>query len=267
VLRQDKIKLGIVGMGHVGNLTHNALKLRAETVTYDKAKSDRYPSDGFQECEFIVVCVDTPASVDGSADLGRVHEALQAMPPKIPVVLRSTVPPETCDALANQYDREVIFWPEYLGEAHFAMPTWERLTTERPFQLIGGRDGNTTSRWLDLLAETFGPLMRIYCISPTEAELVKYMENSYFAMKVTFVNEFRSFVDSLGLNWQRVREGWLLDPRVDRDHSDAFRSAPGFAGKCLPKDLAAILASAALHEIDMPLMRTVQAINESRHSV
>lgn len=59
-----------------------------------------------------------------------------------------------------------------------------------------------------------------------------------------------------------VREGWLLDPRVERDHSDAFRSAPGYGGRCLPKDVAAILSKAEEIQIGMPLLAAVRDINE-----
>src|SRR5688572_2581693 len=66
----------------------------------------------------------------------------------------------------------------------------------------------------------------------------EYMENCFFATKVAFVNEFREIVERFEGNWQAVRQGWLLDPRVSPDHSDSFASARGFGGKCLPKDLS-----------------------------
>lgn len=254
-------KIGIVGLGHVGQMTKAALGLRARLTTYDISSTAPYPFNELETCDFLVVCVNTPSTSSGAADLSYVHAAFRALPPYVPVVVRSTVPPGTCDRLAETYSREVIFWPEYVGEKRFVLGSWETLD-QRPFHVFGATRTPSTARWLDFISETYGPLAKLYQVDPAEAELVKYMENSYFAVKTTFVNEFRHLSDSLGLDWQRVREGWLLDPRVDRDHSDAFRSAPGFGGRCLPKDVSAILWSAEEHGVTMPLLTAAQTVNE-----
>jgi UDP-glucose 6-dehydrogenase len=91
------------------------------------------------------------------------------------------------------------------------------------------------------------------------------MENSFFAVKTTFVNEFRNLCEVLEVDWQAVREGWLLDPRVERDHSDAFKKAPGFGGRCLPKDIAAIISHSRDIGGNMPLLEAVQRINRGSH--
>ncbi len=184
------------------------------------------------------------------------------MPPHIPVVLRSTVPPGTTAELSRRHERAVIFWPEYVGESSFVIQPMDQLQN-RPFQIIGASKSAISAAWLDLIAETYGPLVRLSQMDSTEAEIVKYMENCYFAVKVTFVNEFRRLCDSLGADWHSVREGWLLDPRIERDHSDAFRGQPGYDGKCLPKDVAAIIAHGTEVGIDLKLLSTVQDLNET----
>jgi len=77
-----------------------------------------------------------------------------------------------------------------------------------------------------------------------EAELIKYMENSFLATKVTFVNEYYDIVTRYGADWHRVREGWLLDGRIGRPHTTVFRDRRGYSGKCLPKDVQAITRAA-----------------------
>ena len=253
--------VGIIGLGHVGTITRDALQLRSRVVTYDIAQHREYPYAELVSCDYVVICVNTPSLPTGAADLSQVHAAFEALPPNIPAVLRSTVPPGTTLDLAATHRREVIFWPEYFGETRFHVPTFGPLD-QRPFQIFGAHRTEAFSTWLDLVAESFGPLVRLYQLPPTEAETVKYMENCYFAVKTTFVNEFRRLCDSLGLDWQSVREGWLLDPRVDRDHSDAFKTAPGYGGRCLPKDVRAILAHADAVGANMPLLHTVRAIND-----
>jgi UDPglucose 6-dehydrogenase len=74
---------------------------------------------------------------------------------------------------------------------------------------------------------------------------VKYMENSFLATKVAFVNEFYEICRSFGADWHAVREGWLLDPRIGRSHSAVFTANRGFDGKCLPKDVNAIVRAAS----------------------
>lgn len=253
--------VGIVGMGHVGSMTANAFGASARVVTYDIAGGEEYPRAALAKCDFIVVCVNTPSMRDGSADLAQVERAFEVMPSGVPAVLRSTVPPGTTDKLAKRFDREVVFWPEYIGEKRFVLSPWSRLADEAPFQLFGARKSVAATAWLDLVAETYGPLVQIYRVEPSEAELIKYMENSWFAVKVTFVNEFRRLAEGLGLDWRSVREGWLLDPRIDRDHSDAFASDPGYGGKCLPKDVAGILRAASASGLDLPLLSAVESIN------
>lgn len=252
--------VGVIGVGHVGAITRDALAFRAHVVTYDIAYDAQYPRTDFAECDFLVVCVNTPPTPQGPADLSQVHAAFEQMPPGVPVILRSTVPPGTSAMLAEKYDREVIFWPEYIGETKFVVQTMDQLK-KAPFQIFGAAPSPALSTWTDLVAESYGPLVRIYRVAPVEAEIIKYMENCFFAVKTTFVNEFRSLCDALDADWQSVREGWLLDPRIERDHSDAFRSAPGFGGRCLPKDVAAILARADEIGASMPLLDAVKQIN------
>ncbi|MFE1391020.1 Rossmann-fold NAD(P)-binding domain-containing protein [Streptomyces albogriseolus] len=261
-----KKTVGVIGLGHVGSMTADRLAHHMDLVTYDVISARPYPGAELAKCDFVVVCVNTPALACGTVDLSQVEGAFEPLPSRVPVILRSTVPPGTTDALAKRYGREVIFWPEYVGETRFATPTWRVLAEDQPFQLVGAWKSSVTTCWLDLMAETFGPLVRLHRVDPAEAELAKYMENSWFAVKVTFVNEFRRLAEGLGLDWQSVREGWLLDPRVERDHSDAFASEPGYSGKCLPKDVAGIIGHAAANGIDLPLLTSVKAINDAIHN-
>lgn len=71
------------------------------------------------------------------------------------------------------------------------------------------------------------------------------MENAFLATKVTFVNEFYEVCRAFGADWHTVREGWLLDPRIGRSHSAVFPDARGVSGKCLVKDVNAIVKAAA----------------------
>ncbi len=103
--------------------------------------------------------------------------------------------------------------------------------------------------------------VRYFQCSAREAEIIKYMENAHLAAKVSFVNEFRRICEAFGADWHTVREGWLLDPRVEPAHTAAFASAPGFGRKCLPKDLNAIIRAASDAGYSPLLLREILSSN------
>ena len=96
---------------------------------------------------------------------------------------------------------------------------------------------------------------------------MKYMENSYLALKVTFVNEFYEICRTFGADWHAVREGWLLDPRVERSHTAVFINQRGFGGRCLPKDVNAIAAAAVAAGYTPGLLQEVLASNDRFHAL
>jgi UDPglucose 6-dehydrogenase len=110
--------------------------------------------------------------------------------------------------------------------------------------MILGGDPPARRQFIDLLQPVLGPARTYFQCTAIEAEIIKYMENAYLATKVTFVSEFRKICEAFGADWHTVREGWLLDPRIEPTHTAAFASEPGFGGKCLPKDLTAIIRAA-----------------------
>ena len=93
------------------------------------------------------------------------------------------------------------------------------------------------------------------------AELAKYMENAFFATKVTFVNEFHDIARACDVDFNVLREIWLADPRISRDHTFVYPNGRGFAGKCLPKDLNAIVQYALQRGCQPHLLQTLLAIN------
>lgn len=115
---------------------------------------------------------------------------------------------------------------------------------------------------MDRMVGLVGADIALFGCSALEAELVKYVENSFLATKVAFVNEFYEICGALGANWHTVHEGWLLDPRVGRSHSAVFPDDRGFGGKCLPKDVRAIVEAAASSGYRAALLAEVLASND-----
>ncbi len=234
------MRVGIIGLGTVGKAMSQQFSRAAEIVGFDPAVSDRYPADDLADCAFAVICVNTPMSPDGSCDTSNVEEAVRRLPVDR-VLIKSTVAPGTTDRLAVETGKQICFSPEYIGETSYS--PWAGDSHGVPFVIVGGDPAART--WLmDRMTPILGPDKAFLGCSALEAELIKYMENSFLATKVTFVNEFYEICRAFGADWHTVREGWLMDPRVGRSHSAVFPSDRGFGGKCLPKDVNAIVKAA-----------------------
>jgi nucleotide sugar dehydrogenase len=253
------MQVGVIGLGRVGDSMRRFLEQRVDVVTYDAATDQRYPDAELAKCEFAVICVDTPMRHDGSCDTSKVAEAAQRVPTHL-VLVRSTVAPGTTDRLVVQTGKQVCCSPEYVTDASHADPGWAEVF-EPPFVILGATP-ETRRDFASLLVPLFGPEKTYFQCTALEAEITKYMENAYLATKVSFVNEFFEICKALGADWHTVREGWLLDPRIGRSHSAVFEAARGFGGRCLVKDLHAIVAAATSAGYEPGLLEAVLHQNE-----
>jgi nucleotide sugar dehydrogenase len=235
------VRIAIIGLGHVGRSVRTTFGGFAETVEYDIATHDTYPEEDLARCDFGVVCVGTPMRPDGSCDTDPVRDAVRRLPLDR-VLIKSTVAPGTTDRLIAETGKTICFSPEYIGESTYYSPFHAAGPRATPFVIVGGAP-EPRRAFIDDLCPVLGPEKTYFQCSAVEAELVKYMENAYLATKVTFVNEFYEICRAFQADWHSVREGWLLDPRVERSHSSVFPEARGFSGRCLPKDVHAIVAA------------------------
>ncbi len=253
------MKIGIIGMGHVGRAMREIFGPYAELVEYDVNMEGDYPERELAECDFAVICVGTPMGDDYACDVRHVEEAVAQLP-VARVLIKSTVAPGTTDRLAKQTGKRICFSPEYFGESTYFSSFVAAGPAGAPFVVIGGAPEDR--QWMvDALCPILGPEKTYFQCTALEAEVIKYMENSYLATKVTFVNEFYEICQAFGADWHTVREGWLLDPRVERSHSLVFRENRGFGGRCLPKDVNAIVEAAASAGYEAPFLRAVLETN------
>jgi UDP-glucose 6-dehydrogenase len=88
------------------------------------------------------------------------------------------------------------------------------------------------------------------------------MENAYLALKVSFCNEFYELATRLQVDYEELRELWLLDPRIGRSHTFVFPDKRGFGGRCLPKDLEAVVRIAEDVDYQPALLTEVMRTNE-----
>lgn len=251
--------VGVIGIGHVGQNIVDRLESRFDVVAYDSASDALYPTEELAQCQLAIICVPTPSLPDGACDTSIVEKAVSAVPCEL-VWVRSTVPPGTCDELAQRYAKQVCFSPEYVGETNFS-----DAYDLQQFLIVGG-EPQARHRIIDIVMQSAQPPERIVQCTNAEAELIKYMENAYLAAKVSVVAEFFELSQQLGLDWYAVREGWLADPRIGVAHSHALPHDLGFGGKCLPKDIAALCAFAEEAGAPVDVLERVRDANRNRRN-
>jgi UDPglucose 6-dehydrogenase len=177
---------------------------------------------------------------DGSADTSVVEDVVSWIESDY-IILRSTVPVGTTDRLRGSSGKSIVFQPEY-GPAETPDHPFNDLRKVR-WAILGGARKDTIAV-ADLYKTTFNADFVIQQTDAKTAELTKYMENTYLALKVTFCNEFYDIAEAFGVDYNELRELWLLDPRIGRSHTFVLPHSRGFGGRCLPKDLSAIIQSA-----------------------
>jgi len=231
-------KVGIIGNGFVGESQAFAFSPTAEVRVYDiNPLRSTHTLDETLETDFIFICVPTPMRQDGSQDITFIENVFKSVKPGPIYIIKSTVLPGTTKKLQEQYpDLKIIFSPEFLTERTAKL---DMLTQAR---IIFGGDMSITKQVEDLFIQRFMNRHFIHMDSTT-AELVKYMNNTFFATKVSIMNEFKRLCDALGADWDNALYGFSSDCRIGDSHLHV--PGPdgklGYGGTCFPKDVNALI--------------------------
>ncbi|OGM31670.1 hypothetical protein A2803_04545 [Candidatus Woesebacteria bacterium RIFCSPHIGHO2_01_FULL_44_21] len=263
------MSVAIVGYGYVGKALHSFFGDSVAAV-YDPQykKIPGYPQvkvtqNAVNKCDLVVICVPTLESKDGSCDTSIVEQSVKWLSTPL-ILIKSTVEPGTTLKLSKKYGKELVFSPEYIGEGKYFTPPWRYPHPEdmkmHTFQIFGG-PRQVTKKVVDLFTRIMGPHVSYMQTDSTTAEIVKYMVNSWGAMKVTFANEWYDICEAHGVDYREARELWALDSRVEKMHTLVFPDKRGFSGKCFPKDISAIIASAKKRNYVPKLLETVKSVN------
>lgn len=253
----NKKSIGIIGGGFVGSAIAAYYKTRGHQVlVYDKFK-DLDPLEQVIKQDFIFIAVPTPFNegIDLSAMDDAMNNAAKAAAGKI-VIIKSTVVPGTTDAYQKKHPHlKVIFNPEFLTES----------TADHDFsypdrQLVGYTKESYTVAGDVMGLLPLAPFCRI--IPAAAAEMVKYFGNNWFSVKVVFANQMYDVCEKLGLNYDLVAECAAADMRIGRSHLEVWHKGyRGFGGKCLPKDLRAMIKFAQGRGVDLKLLKMAEEIN------
>ena len=250
---KEPAMIGIIGYGHVGKAMH---ALFPDAVLYDKYLGIGSISQ-INNCELSFVCVPTPAGKNGACDTRHVDEVLSWVASPT-IVIRSTVPVGYTKEKSIQLGKRIVFQPEYYGET-INHPLANLI--DRKWIVLGGQPDDLAPVIREY-QKVYTSEIRIVKTDSNTAELAKYMENAYLATKVVFCNEFYDIAQACNVDYDELREIWLMDPRINRSHTFVFPDDRGYGGSCFPKDMYAIRYIAEKKEVNCDLLSATIEKNE-----
>lgn len=301
------MKIAIIGTGYVGLVTGtcfadmgisvtcvdvdadkiNRLK-RGEIPIYEPGLEDMVTrnhnsgrldfttdlSEVIDDVEVIFSAVGTPPDEDGSADLGYVLDVARQigslMEKYVLVVTKSTVPVGTAvkvrEAILEEQRRrrvkidfDVASNPEFLKEGAAIKDFMS------PDRVVVGVD---SPRARKIMQKLYRPFLlssdRMLFTDIPSAEMIKYAANAMLATRISFMNDIANLCDMVGANVNMVRKGIGADHRIG---TKFLYPGCGYGGSCFPKDVKAIIRTAAQHGYDMRVLRAVEEVNESQKSL
>jgi len=260
--------VGIIGKGFVGGSMYENFKNVFNTLVWDTDETKRTVAtfrEFVETSDIIFVCVPTPMKSSGECDVSIVSSVIDDIAQidrRKYVVIKSTVTPGTTSRLASDFNMTIGFNPEFLTEAN----AHNDFRTQ-PLIVIGADDPGLAAVMTQLYYEFNSAVDNVaHVIQRTtkEAELFKYLANSFLATKVIFANEFKILCDKVDVDYGRIAELAVLDKRLGHTHwrVPGPDGQYGFGGSCFPKDTSALLAYAEEVGTAMWMLTEATYINE-----
>lgn len=290
------LKISVIGCGYVGLVTGACLADSGNDVVcvdIDQAKVDLLLAGGVpiyepglaeliernresgcidsttdrrravEHGDVIFIAVATPMSESGESDLTYVYSAADDIGSHMDrykvVVDKSTVPVGTADQVRAiirgkaKHDFDVVSNPEFLKEGTAISDFM------KPDRVVVGGD---SKRAIEAMRELYEPFLRTFnpliTMDIRSAEMAKYAANCFLATKISFINEISNLCEKAGADISAVREAIGADRRI---RYEFLFPGVGYGGSCLPKDVQALIHTAAGLGSDMQLLRAVEQVN------
>ena len=226
------------------------------------------------QVEIVFSAVGTPPDEDGSADLKYVLDVARtigrAMNKYLLVVTKSTVPVGTArrirQTIADELDRrgvtidfDIASNPEFLKEGAAVKDFMH------PDRIVVGVESDRARR---LMEKLYHPFMlnnfRIIYMDIPSAEMTKYAANAMLATRISFMNDMANLCEIIGADINMVRKGIGADTRIG---SSFLYAGCGYGGSCFPKDVKALISTAAEHGYPMRILKAVEDVNEEQKTL
>jgi GDP-mannose 6-dehydrogenase len=266
-----RTKVDLINSGQSPIIEVDIAEIIAATVKSGRLRATTDQDEAIKQTELSFVCVGTPSQANGNLDLTHIRRvceligaALKNKSARHTVVIRSTILPGTMKGIViptlEEYsgkkagvDFGVCNNPEFLREGSavkdFNAP---------PKTVIGEVDRESGDALATLYSKLDAPFIRT---DVETAEMVKYVDNSWHALKIGFANEIGNLCKALSIDSHKVMKIFCEDKKLNI--SPAYLM-PGFAfgGSCLPKDLRALSYAAKSRDLSLPIMTAILPSNE-----
>lgn len=264
-------KVDLVNRGYSPIIEAEIGEIIAGAVKSGRLRATADAVEAIESTELSFVCVGTPSQPNGNLDLRfirriceQIGTALKEKSSYHTVVIRSTVVPGTMRGVVIPVLEEfsgkragidfgVCHNPEFLREGSAV-----RDFHAPPKTVIGELDETSGRLPVQIYKTLDAPLIRT---NLDIAEMVKYVDNSWHALKIGFANEIGSFCKGLGINAHDVMEIFCQDKKLNIS-SAYLRPGFAFGGSCLPKDLRALTYTAKIHDLELPILASILPSNE-----
>ena len=254
----DKLSNGQITIYEPGLETLFKRNLREGRLTFTTNLED-----ALKDSLVVFLALPTPPGEDGSADLryvlGVAEDLGNMMTDYKVIVDKSTVPVGTADkvhaAISKNYtgDFDVVSNPEFLREG-VAVDDFMK-----PDRVVIGAQSDKA---FEIMDELYAPYVRqgnpVMHMDTRSAELTKYAANSFLATKISFMNEIARLCELLGADVDMVRKGVGSDDRIGKRF---LFPGIGYGGSCFPKDVKALVHSAASVDYDFKILKAVEDVN------
>ncbi|HNQ29252.1 MAG TPA: UDP-glucose/GDP-mannose dehydrogenase family protein [Methanolinea sp.] len=264
----DREKAGVIDRGIAPFYEPGLEALLKKHIHRTLAVSCEYQEITGSDCTFI--CVGTPPSPDGSADLRFIRSAAHSIGTALKggrdphtVVVKSTVPPGTTRSIvapavmeaSGRHDGPITFAmnPEFLREGRAVEDFFH------PDRIVIGCSEDIACRKVAALYDGIdAPLVTA---GLDAAEMIKYVSNAFLAAKISFSNEVGNICKKLGIDVYEVMKGVGLDTRISAHFLNA---GAGFGGSCFPKDVSALISLAESMGENPRILKSVMEVNDSQ---
>jgi UDPglucose 6-dehydrogenase len=214
----------------------------------------------FETAGLVFVCVGTPPTYSGDADLSAVWQVVDELPEYrdgLVLVMKSTVPPGTGERVRARLDARGLSHIAYVSNPEFLAEGTAVANFMRPDRVVvGSFRSEEGDRVAALYRELAAPIVRA---DVTSAEMIKYASNAFLATKISFINEIANVCEDVGADVSVVAGGMGLDQRIGPQF---LHAGIGYGGSCFPKDVAALKQLAGNTGYHFQLLTSVIEVNE-----
>ena len=219
---------------------------------------DNYEHAVSNDTEFVFVCVQTPSNKFGQVDtlyIKSVLSTLKSFHKNFSICIKSTVQSNVIEAICVDEDidfTQIIFNPEFLREGSAIYDFFH------PDRIVIGGTNDLAIERCKLLYDNFE--CEIVVTDSVSSQIIKYLSNTYLAMRLSYVNEAYRLISDLGGNPGVAIRGIGLDNRIGLNY---FRPSPGWGGSCFPKDVNEIINTYS-EKFKIPLIDKIVESNENQ---